>query len=559
MSLFSSLPSFFDGGRASRRSLLRPSVLIAAVLLGLALAWFNQLGVPLRASQSARVTGDEPFYLLTTVSLIEDGDLDLANDYQSRRYRAYFDHPQELWHQSAPTADGRILSPHNVGTSLLILPAYALGGLDGVKRFLGALGGITAALMVLLADRVTGDLRASVVAAALLGLSAPMFVYATQIYPESTAAMIVTACVWSLLGERRDWRCALLLALGLTGLVWLGSKYALVGGAIAFLGFVRLRAGARAALLALLLPGAVAYAWFHLATYGGLTPYVVNRLYQGESTISLVGLHLEIWNRLYRFIALWVDGEFGLVRWAPFLLLAILALPGLLRQGGPPAPRRTALAGHARKLLGLLNGREGIGASWVWPVVFGTQLLVAVFLGITMRGWWFPGRMLIAVLPLLVIPLAEYLSLARRHPWLAFPAAALGLYALGITLALHQFASARLVVLAVDPFSMAWAPFQIVVGTFPVYTDYQPTMWLLTVAWVALAAVLALVGRRLSSSQSSIATAAPGLFPHGGTGGPTCQTAPHDEACAEGTELETASAGGERCSSPPRASSEGTR
>ncbi|MBI2954120.1 MAG: hypothetical protein HYY30_07390 [Chloroflexi bacterium] len=445
-----------------------PRVIVAAILVGLTFAWFNQLGVPLRASHSARVTGDEPFYLLTTVSQIEDRDLDLTNDYELRRYRAYFDHPQELWYQSAPTADGRSLSPHNLGTSLLILPAYALGGLDGVKGFLGALGGITVAFMILLAYRATGDLRASVIAAASLGISAPLFIYSTQIYPETMAATIVAVCIWTLLGQSRDWRSAVLLALGLSGLAWLGSKYVLVGGAIALLGFIRLGTRARVLLLALLVPSAAVYAWFHLVTYGGLTPYVVNQIYQGESTVSLVGKHLEVWNRLYRLIGLWIDGEFGLIRWAPVLLLVFPVLPLLMRRVGP--------------------------ARWVLPVVFGTQLLVAVFLSITMRGWWFPGRMLIAVLPLLVIPLAAYISLARRHLWSIISVATAGLYTLGITLALREAAAAEVVVLAVDPFSLSWAPFRMVTDLFPVYTDYQTRTWLLTAAWLIGLAIIVRMG-----------------------------------------------------------------
>lgn len=112
-------------------------MLLVAIIVGLAIACFNQLGVPLRASHAARVNVNEPFYLLTTVSLLRDGDLDLRNDYALQRYRVWFDHPDELWHQSVPTADGRILSPHNAGLSVIILPAYAYGGVDGVKAFLG--------------------------------------------------------------------------------------------------------------------------------------------------------------------------------------------------------------------------------------------------------------------------------------------------------------------------------------------------------------------------------------------------------------------------------------
>jgi hypothetical protein len=465
-------------------------VLLLALLVALAFGALNQMGVPLRATRSAWVNGDEPFYLLTTVSLLADGDLDLRNDYALRRYRAFFDHPDELWQQSVPTADGRLLSPHNVGLAALILPAYALGGAEGAKRFLGLLGGLLVAATFLLAYRATGRVGASLVAAALLGASAPLVVYATQVYPETPAALVATAAAWLVLGPGAraapgrpgtavggalGWRSGLLLAGALSTLLWLGTKYAPVAGALGLLSLARLSPAGRWAAGALLVPSALVYVWFHVATYGDLTPYAVNRLYAGSGTAELVALHLELWNRLYRFAGLWVDGEFGLVRWAPALLLALLGLPLLAAQPGP--------------------------SRWLVALVGGAQFLVAVFLSITMRGWWFPGRMLIVALPLLAVPLAEALSARRGRPGLALATAALGAYGLGITLALRDAVATQAVVLAVDPFALPWPPFQALAALFPTYTTYDARTWLLTAGWVLTAAGLVAAGRWLDATS----------------------------------------------------------
>ncbi|MBI3964238.1 MAG: hypothetical protein HY329_01275 [Chloroflexi bacterium] len=482
-----SLPAIFRSLWQSFRRDLRlpasdattsPRIVIVALFLGLAFAAFNQIGVPLRASHSARVTADEPFYLLTAVSLIEDGDLDLQNDYDLRRYRTFFDHPDELWYQSVRTVDGRLLSPHNVGTSLLILPAYALGGLDGVKRFLGALGGLTITFAVLLAYRITGRLVASSLAGILLGLSAPLVIYATQIYPEAPGALLVTAAVWLLLGRTLGTRAAVLLAALLVGLAWLGTKYLVIGALLALLALTRLGRSGRLVLVTLLGLNASAYLGFHLATYGGLTPYSVNQIYAGSSTLELVGRHLELWNRLYRLAGLWVDGEFGVIRWAPALIIGLVGFPLLLHRPGP--------------------------ARWAVPLVFGAQLLVAVFLSITMRGWWFPGRMLVVVLPLLAVPLAHALALAQRRVWLAAVVTVLGLSNLGITLALRTAAAAELVVLAVDPFALPAPLFRWTAGLFPVYTVYTASTWLLTALWLFVAAVLWLAGNCLDRQPARI-------------------------------------------------------
>ena len=159
----------------------------------------------------------------------------------------------------------------------------------------------------------------------------------------------------------------LIIAIGI-GLAWLGTKYALVGGTVALVAFARLDRRGRALLAALLVPSALGYAWFHLATYGGLTPYTVNRLYTGSSTLELVGLHLELWNRLYRFVGLWADGEFGLLRWAPALALALPAAPFLVlllnplsvnEVGGPPI--RVPVAAMLALLALVLAGLAGLG------------------------------------------------------------------------------------------------------------------------------------------------------------------------------------------------------
>ena len=105
---------------AGRRVLLGA----AALFLILSLAYVSSIGI--RASRGASITGDEPFYLLTTQSLMEDLDLDLRNQYKARSYESFFDHPDGLWRQSVPARDGRLLSPHNPGLSVLIIPGFAL-------------------------------------------------------------------------------------------------------------------------------------------------------------------------------------------------------------------------------------------------------------------------------------------------------------------------------------------------------------------------------------------------------------------------------------------------
>src|ERR671915_1774467 len=79
--------------------------------------------------------GDEPHYLLAAESLVDDGDVDVRDEYAGRAYRDFY--PYELERHGEET-EGRLNEPHGIGFPLLILPAYAIGGGHGGGRFLAA-------------------------------------------------------------------------------------------------------------------------------------------------------------------------------------------------------------------------------------------------------------------------------------------------------------------------------------------------------------------------------------------------------------------------------------
>ena len=207
--------------------------------------------IDIRATRGASITGDEPFYLLTTQSLLADGDFDLTNQYETRSYESFFDHPDELWRQSVPQPDGDLLSPHNPGLSFLVIPGFGLGGLTGAQVQLMVLGAATMAMAFVLADRLTGHRALSWVAALGVGLSATAFIYSTEIYPEFPAALLLVLSLL-LVTRKRTMGVAdgLLLSALLTVMCWLGIKYAPL--ALLMAGYFLLKANrdGRSALLA---------------------------------------------------------------------------------------------------------------------------------------------------------------------------------------------------------------------------------------------------------------------------------------------------------------------
>ena len=148
----------------------------------------------------------------------------------------------------------------------------------------------------------------------------------------------------------------------------------------------------------------VAYVGWHLVDVRRAHPVQTNLVYDGASMQSVLGAHLGFEDRVYRLWGLFVDRRFGIGRWAPVFLAVLPALP---------------LAWRA-----LREGRFVVSAVVV-------QILVATFLSVTMMGWWFPGRMLIVVLPLFAFVLTVLLIRLPRPAQLV--AAIAGGYSLLVT------------------------------------------------------------------------------------------------------------------------------
>ena len=434
-------------------------LLLAAAALFLLLCIAYSFSIDIRATRGASITGDEPFYLLTTQSLLADGDFDLTNQFEHRSYESFFDHPGGLWRQSVPQPDGDLLSPHNPGLSFLVIPGLGLGRLTGAQVQLMVLGAATMALAFVLADRLTGHRALSWVAALGVGLSATAFIYSTEIYPEFPAALLLVLSLL-LVTRKRTMGVAdgLLLSALLTVMCWLGIKYAPLALLVAGYFLLKANRDGRSALLTSGVASAGFYAWFHLQIFGSLSPYSVSAVYAGWNSAEILGGHIEWGERYYRLWGLFIDRRFGIGRWAPLLLVAV---PGLAL---------LAMAGWPHRLaLGLII----------------VQILIATFVAITMMGWWFPGRTLLTVLPLFAVPIV--LVLVRLPLWGRISVGIFGAMTLATTAGLAQAGRSGEITIAVDPFDMAFPAFQGLNGLFPLYTWWTTETWWLTYFWLALA------------------------------------------------------------------------
>ena len=356
----------------------------ALALVGLATFIVASVAINARATYGAQVTADEPQYLLTALSLAEDVDLDISDELADERFRPF--HEVALNPQTIDlNDDGQRLSPHDPLLPLLLAPAMGAGGWVGAKLMLAAIGALTAVATTWLAIRrfcVPTGTAALVVGG--LFCAPPLTSYATQVYPEMPAALAVVVAVIALTGRRSPGWWAVVVGC-IVALPWLAVKYVPVAAVLAgFLVVAVLEPQARR-LRTLSLIGAVLavagliYVVVHQRVYGGWTVYAAgDHFVDGE--FGVVGRDPDYAGRTRRLLGLLVDRQFGLAAWTPAYVLAAPAAAAAVRLRLP----------HRWLLVSL------IGVAWA----------TATWVALTMQGWWWPGRQVVVVLPLVAVMIA---------------------------------------------------------------------------------------------------------------------------------------------------------
>ena len=371
-----------------RRALLLWLILLAAYAATLGLDAFGD----------SDYGGDEPHYLLAAESIVEDGDLDVKNQYAARAYERFY--PYELdgtaaSHRRAaaraprrrvPAADrprirhrrgaggGAVPGRHRRAGLRPRLPAGPAGGARSVGIRRGARGGPLAPVPGLRHGRLSGADRRR--GAGRAPPCSPLRLE-ERVYRRDAFACFAPARRPAL--ARHEVR-----ARGHSG-----------GGLCHPLPPERAPANAGARR---------ASSWRRSASplYVGdqrgalrrADPLCGRRARRDRHRRQLPG-------RLPRrartaLVALLLDRDYGLLRWAPALPARaggpLAALPLAARRPGPGA----AAASRARN-----------GSALMCAGALGAQMLVAAFLAPTMFGFWFPPRHLLAALPL-AVPLVAW-------------------------------------------------------------------------------------------------------------------------------------------------------
>lgn len=444
-----------------------PAALAAVAVVGLLAA---APGAWVRSTYGAVTSADEPHYLLTALSLAEDGDLDISDELAEERWRTF--HEAALPRQSAELPDGRHVAPHDPLLPVLLALPMGIGGWLAARLALAIVAGALAAATLWLAVRrfevPLGVATATVASAAA---SVPLFVYGSQVYPELPAALAVTLAAGAGLGPVRP-RSSVVVALAVVALPWLAVKYVPVAATLALLHLMRVHRTDRRHVAGLLGGYAVAgatYVMAHLAWYGGVTVYAAGDFFLEHGGQSAVfGTRPNLPGRSVRLIGLLVDRGFGIAAWQPAWLAVVPAAAALLR-------RRPA--------------------RWTWlllPLAVGW--LNATFVAVTMHGWWFPGRQVVHVLPLAVVAIAWWVARqARAVQGVVAAAAALGAWSSAwlITEGLRGRIAWIVDFAAVaDPWYRIWRT------VLPDHLAATPATWWLHAVWVAALVLVAVLAWR---------------------------------------------------------------
>jgi hypothetical protein len=369
-------------------------------------------------------SGDEPHYLMAAQSLAFDGDLDVTNDYASRErtLRVTRSFPLEQFRHAADLdGSGKLRPLHGVGLSVLLAPAVGIGGLRAAQ-------GAMVLIAALLADqllRLLRDLRLrrgarTAAWIAVVGCS-PLLVFASQIYPEVPAALLIVVALRVMVGHATSPRALALGATAGTALVWLHVRYIPLAMGV-FAGLVIAAAAARrrdrtggvgawaagvvtsglrdwrAVLLPVLLPyaiGAAAFASAFQFWYGNIHPTAPYRPFS-TTTAGDAG-----WTFLYDYVL--ADILSPVHGWIPYVPVHWLGLAAL----------------------GVLLLRFGWPAAAVLAVAVGYELLLAS--AAPNVGWGLPARYLLPVLPLIAIPIAVALQHVRPSRWIFVPLLAMSI------------------------------------------------------------------------------------------------------------------------------------
>lgn len=376
----------------------RRSISAVVFLITTAVYLFVALGVVGRLP----LTGDEPHYMMIAHSLCVDGDVNLSNNHENRAYRA-FGHDKLIPHAHDYRGNGALISAHGVGLPLVLLPVYCLfRSVAAVRAWLALLSALAATQIFLLVYEVTSDTKVATIIWAAISFTSPVLVHSSQVYPGVVGALAVIWAVRRIRAGCPRWLDVLSLAMVVAYLPWLHVKFGLISLVLFVTGLFVLRHKKWAALVTVVVPAISAglFLFYFHSWYGSISPMA------GYSFRHSLRWSLKMEHVHKSFIALLFEREYGLIAYSPLYILSFFGL-------------------------GVLLARRRAGECLA-PAIALIYLVTMSPFGYR-RGYCFPARHLMVIVPLLSVPLGLFLKYVSKGRWL-FSYLALGSLAIAMVM-----------------------------------------------------------------------------------------------------------------------------
>jgi len=173
--------------RIDRGSLTRMTIWLSVIM-----SWFYLFQYTARPGETY---GDEPHYLLMTHSLLNDGDLNLIDEYSDEDYRPFY--PHHLDPKPSDLVTDTEIRSRGLGFtfSVILIPAYWVAGYAGVSVFMIFLTVLLLVQTFRFYCDVTDEPRIAFAIVLILGTTIPILLYAYRVYPDIAGALIIVTCL----------------------------------------------------------------------------------------------------------------------------------------------------------------------------------------------------------------------------------------------------------------------------------------------------------------------------------------------------------------------------
>jgi hypothetical protein len=305
-------------------------------------------------SRGISFSGDEPYYLLTTHSILNDKDINVANNYRNQDYFSFYDREKnpklKLGMYARAGKKGRAyIYPINLpGISVLLLPFYWLsqffkGNLLTfiLKTSLSVWASLFGIQLYLLAKELWTREKTALTLWFFFSFSAPVLFFATHIYSEIPVALF-SLYVYRKVRSEKPLSLFHFFFLGflLSLFFWFGLKYNMLFGPLLLVAlyFLIKTHRARARIFCFLVLPVLSLSLFYYviySLYGSFSPFSV---YEGVltperlSAFKQAALGAPLSMRIESLLDYFLDQRDGLLLYSPFYFFSILGFVEIFRR-----------------------------------------------------------------------------------------------------------------------------------------------------------------------------------------------------------------------------------